>query len=141
MFSSLFDTYVNTVSLISLLSFLILICFFNKGFWESLIKNEAIVDYNMLTITAGVILVSGMVHTEYTISGIQFASYGALMIAMTLRTIEKHGNGGNNFLMWYSLIPSIVFSMAIPLVYKSSINNVSFFHFVEAVVSLVLVVS
>lgn len=95
----------------------------------------------MLTITAGVILVSGMVHTEYTISGIQFASYGTLIIAMTLRTIEKHGKGGNNFRMWYSLIYSVMFSMAIPVVYKSSIDKAALFHTIEAVVSLSLVVA
>ena len=66
------------------------------------------------------ILISGMVHTEYTIPGIQFASYGALIVAMVLKTIEKTGDGGDNIFMWYSLIYSVMFSMAIPVVYKSS---------------------
>ena len=93
----------------------------------------------MLTLTAGVILVSGMVHTEYTIPGIQFASYGALIVAMVLKTIEKTGDGGDNLLMWYSLIYSVMFSMAIPVVYKSSIDKAALFHTIEAVVSLSLV--
>ena len=123
MFSSSFDIYVNVVTMISLLSFLVLICFFNKDFWASLVSKEAKVNYSMLTLTAGVILISGMVHTEYTIPGIQFASYGALIIAMVLKTIEKTGEGGDNLLMWYSLIYSVMFSMAIPVVYKSSIDK------------------
>ena len=139
MFSSSFDIYVNVVTMISLLSFLVLICFFNKDFWASLVSKEAKVNYSMLTLTAGVILVSGMVHTEYTIPGIQFASYGALIVAMVLKTIEKTGDGGDNLLMWYSLIYSVMFSMAIPVVYKSSIDKATLFHTIEAVVSLSLV--
>ena len=141
MFSSSFDIYVNVVTMISLLSFLVLICFFNKDFWASLVSKEAKVNYSMLTLTAGVILISGMVHTEYTIPGIQFASYGALIMAMVLKTIEKTGGGGDDTLIWYSLIYSVLFSMAIPVVYKSSIDKAALFHTVEAVVSLALVVA
>ena len=141
MFSSSFDIYVNVVTMISLLSFLVLICFFNKDFWASLVSKEAKVNYSMLTLTAGVILISGMVHTEYTIPGIQFASYGALIMAMVLKTIEKTGGGGDDTLIWYSLIYSVMFSMAIPVVYKSSIDKAALFHTVEAVVSLALVVA
>ena len=141
MFSSSFDIYVNVVTMISLLSFLVLICFFNKDFWASLVSKEAKVNYSMLTLTAGVILISGMVHTEYTIPGIQFASYGALIMAMVLKTIEKTGGGGDDTLIWYSLIYSVMFSMAIPVVYKSSIDKAALFHTIEAVVSLSLVVA
>ena len=141
MFSSSFDIYVNVVTLISLLSFLVLICFFNKDFWASLVSKEEKVNYSMLTLTAGVILVGGMVHTEYTIPGIQFASYGALIMAMVLKTIEKTGGGGDDTLMWYSLIYSVMFSMAIPVVYKSSIDKAALFHTTEAIVSLSLVVA
>ena len=141
MFSSSFDIYVNVVTMISLLSFLVLICFFNKDFWASLVSKEAKVNYSMLTLTAGVILVGGMVHTEYTIPGIQFASYGALIMAMVLKTIEKTGGGGDDTLMWYSLIYSVMFSMAIPVVYKSSIDKAALFHTTEAIVSLSLVVA
>ena len=141
MFSSSFDIYVNVVTMISLLSFLVLICFFNKDFWASLVSKEAKVNYSMLTLTAGVILISGMVHTEYTIPGIQFASYGALIMAMVLKTIEKTGGGGDDTLMWYSLIYSVMFSMAIPVVYKSSIDKAALFHTTEAIVSLSLVVA
>ena len=139
MFSSSFDIYVNVVTMISLLSFLVLICFFNKDFWASLVSKEAKVNYSMLTLTAGVILISGMVHTEYTIPGIQFASYGALIMSMVLKTIEKTGGGGDDTLIWYSLIYSVMFSMAIPVVYKSNMENPTLFHAVEIVVSLVLV--
>ena len=141
MFSSSFDIYVNVVTMISLFSFLVLICFFNKGFWASLVSKNAKVDYSLLTLTAGVILISGMVHTEYTIPPIQFVSYGALIALMVLRTVEKTGEGGDNFLMWYSLIYCVMFSMAIPVVYKSNIDKAALFHTIESIVSLTLVVA
>lgn len=141
MFATGFDIYVNTISMISMLSFLVLLLFFNKGFWSSLVFNDAKVDYSMVVLTSGVLLVSGMVHTEYTIPGLQFASYGALIVAMVLKTIEKNGTGGDNLLMWYSLIYSVVFSMAIPVMYKSNINSASLFHAIEAITSLSLVIA
>ena len=139
MFSSSFDIYVNSAAMVSLLSFVVMVSFFNKGFWASLISEEAVVDYSMLTVTAGVLLVSGMVHTEYTIAGVQFASYGALIAAMVLRVVEINRNGGDGFSSWYSLIYCVMFSMAIPVVYKSNMENPTLFHAVEIVVSLVLV--
>ena len=58
MFSSSFDIYVNSAAMVSLLSFVVMVSFFNKGFWASPISEETVVDYSMLTVTAGVLLVS-----------------------------------------------------------------------------------
>ena len=81
-----------------------------------------------------------MVHTEYTIAGVQFASYGALIAAMVLRVVEINRNGGDGFSSWYSLIYCVMFSMAIPVVYKSNIDKAALFHTIESIVSLTLVV-
>lgn len=87
----------------------------------------------------GCILLSGMVHTEYTIPGIQFGAYGMLIIAMVLRVITQQDilTPGKRVI---TLIYIIAFSMAIPVVYASEISNKTAFHITESIVSFVLVV-
>lgn len=138
-FGNGFDTYVNLASMLSLASGIVLLAFFNAGFWASLFSSSAVVDYSMLCITSGVILVSGMVHTEYTIAPVQFASYGSLIVAMALMTIVNVKHGSAAFGSWYSFVYLTLFSMAIPVMYKSQIDKACLFHALEAVVSLVLV--
>ena len=58
---------------------------------------------------------------------------------MVLRVVEINRDGGDGFSSWYSLIYCVMFSMAIPVVYKSNMENPTLFHAVEIVVSLVLV--
>lgn len=85
LFGSGFDSYVYLAVFLSLAAFLVLLAVGNAAFLQSLFTMDVNVyrsiDYRMLSITVGVILVSGMVHTEYTIPGIQFASYGMLIAA------------------------------------------------------------
>lgn len=92
----------------------------------------------LLSSSIGCLLLSGMVHTEYSIPGIQFASYGVLIIAMILQVILQQAilSPGSRAMV---LIYIIAFSMAIPVVYPSNIANKNLFHVVEAVVSFVLV--
>jgi len=88
-----------------------------------------------------VILVSGMLHTEFTIAPIQFAAYGMLIIAMILRAVELSGIAQNRFSLWYSLGYLTAFSMAIPVVYHSEIESAVLFHVIESAVMLLLVLS
>lgn len=67
LFSSSFLIYVNVVAIISLVAATVMLIAFNSTFWLSLFNGAVVADYRMLSITAGVILVSGMVHTEHTI--------------------------------------------------------------------------
>ena len=128
-----------TVSL-SLLSAVILLAFRSGSFWKSLLHNRE-PDYAMLSVTAGVILVSGMIHTLYTIPGIQFASYGMLIVAMLLRILQLAPQSKNRFGLWYSLAYLTVFSMAIPVVYKHyTLANPALFHGLEYLVMLSLVI-
>lgn len=138
MFPSAFEGFVNLTALLSLCAAAVMLAFFSKGFWRSLIS-PAEPDYSALTITSGVILVSGMVHTGYTISGIQFAAYGMLIVAMILRTAALSGGAGRRSLLWYSLIYLTAFSMAIPVVYPSAVEQAALFHIIEADVMLLLV--
>lgn len=140
LFPDAFGGFVNMTAAASLCAAVILLAFFNGSFWRSLFSS-AVPDYSMLTITSGVILVSGMVHTEFTISGIQFASYGMLIVAMIIRTAQLSGGAKSRFSLWYSLIYLTAFSMAIPVVYHSNIAQATLFHSLEAVVMLLLVFS
>lgn len=143
LFGSGFDSYVYLAVFLSLAAFLVLLAVGNAAFLQSLFTMDMNVyrsiDYRMLSITVGVILVSGMVHTEYTIPGIQFASYGMLIAALVIKTVCANAQAEDRVLLWMSLIYLILFSMAIPVMYHSEIEKATLFHVIEAVVSLALV--
>ena len=134
-----FDGFVNTLTALSLVAAVLLLIFGNKGFWQSLVNSDVVPDYTMLTVTAGVILVSGMMHTEHTIAPAQFASYGMLIVAMILRTAQTSSGAEHPFMFWYSLAFLTVFSMAIPVMYRSEISLAALFHVTEAIAALALV--
>lgn len=136
---SRFDIYVNFTLMLSLLATVVMLAAFNGDFWKSIFVGGT-PNYGMLTVTAGVILISGMVHTEYTVPPLQFAAYGFLIVAMILQTVIAVQNGGNAFRLWYSLAYLTVFSMAIPVMYHSNIEKAALFHILEAVISVVLVI-
>lgn len=139
LFNGGFDGFVNVLTIVSLLTTLVMLVAFNGGFFKSLfIKNEK-VDYTMLSITAGVILVSGMVHTEHTVPPLQFVAYGFIIAAMAVQTVLNVQADGKAFFRIYSLIYLVLFSMAIPVMYKSEIRFSTLFHVIEAVTALALV--
>ena len=144
MFAKEYDIIVNLTAIISLCATIIMLLVFNLSFWKSLFT-PAEANYSILTITAGVMLVSGMVHTEYTIPGIQFAAYGMLIAAMILRTVQLASGAKNRASLWYSLIYLTMFSMAIPVMYELDASDnwayEKLFYFIEADVMLLLVVS
>ena len=143
LFGSGFNSYVYLAVFLSLAAFLVLLAVGNASFLKSLFTMDMNVynsiDYRMLSITAGVILVSGMVHTEHTVPGIQFASYGMLIAALVIRTACVNAQAEDSVLLWMSLIYLILFSMAIPVMYYSEIEKATLFHVIEAAVSLALV--
>lgn len=138
-FGSRFDGYVNILTIFSLFATAALLICANRSFWLSLFQQHICADYTMLTLTAGVLLLSGMVHTAYTVAPVQFASYGMLILAMVLRTVQCSAGASHPFRLWYSLLFLIVFSMAIPVMYPSKIQHAALFHCIEAVAALVLV--
>ena len=139
-FGTPFDGYVNILTILSLVATVVLLVGFNPTFWASLF-GKAEVDYRILTITSGVMLLSGMVHTEYTIAPVQFAAYGILIVGMVFQTVISATGSKNAFRLWYSLVYLVVFSMAIPVVYRSQITYAPAFHLIEAVVSVALVIA
>lgn len=139
LFATPFDGYVNLMTIFSLAATLVLLAGFNKGFWQSLF-GVGTPDYRMLVITAGVLLLSGMVHTEHTVAPLQFGAYGALILAMVLQTVLQVKADGHAASYWLSLIYLVAFSMAIPVVYRSAIPQSGLFHVLEAVTAIALVV-
>lgn len=135
-----FDGYADTLTILSLVATVALLVFCNRVFWPSLLDASVTPDYTMLSVTAGVLLLSGMVHTEHTLAPVQFASYGLLIAAMVLRTVQFSSAADSRFTLWYSLAFLVVFSMAIPVMYRSEIAHAALFHIIEAVVAAALVV-
>lgn len=91
--------------------------------------------FGELAIAAGILLFGGMVHTEGTIPGIQFASYGMILVSMAIHTaqaVKKHGNGA---VKWLSFAYIVAFSMSIPVVYHTAIALKNVFIPLEIVVS------
>ena len=101
LYGNAFNGYTYTLTFLSLGATLILLLFFNNSFWHSLFNNSVLPNYSMLTITSGVLLLSGMVHTEHTLAPVQFVSYGMLIIAMILRTIQTSSGVEVPFTFWY----------------------------------------
>ncbi|MCR4743133.1 MAG: hypothetical protein K5866_09730 [Treponema sp.] len=139
-FESGFSRYVNILTCISIIGTIIMLAAFNGTFWRSLFTTDVIVNKNILCITAGILLLSGMVHTDFTIPGIQFASYGVLILGLILQTILVAKTEVPVFKLWYSLAYLVIFSMAIPVMYESSIKHASLFHVIEAFTAFILVV-
>lgn len=138
-FDTGFDIFANGVTVVSLLAVAVMLPAGNKAFLRSLVNRACVPDYSMLAITSGVMLISGMMHTEFTIAPVQFVSYGALIAAMVLRTIECAPKAESKCRLWYSLVYLTLFSMAIPVMYHSHIENSVRFHIVSALAAFVLV--
>lgn len=147
--------YMTILSMISMIGTILLI-FVQAGirigatsaFNNNMISSEDYQRYVWIAIILlycplGCLLLSGMVHTEYTIPGIQFGAYGALIGAMIVKVVlivrygpmTEHAYDG-----WMALIYVIAFSMAIPVVYPSEIEKKHLFHVIECVVSAIMVV-
>lgn len=104
-----FSRYVNGICILSLAASVILLFTINRDFLKALLSDGTQVNAKMICITIGVILVSGMVHTEYTIPGIQFVSYGFLIAALVIRTAKNNAMANDSILLWLSLVYLIFF--------------------------------
>lgn len=142
-FGNGFNIYVNSLSILSLCATIVYLLATNRALFVGLFTRSAEVHNSVqmgaLCIAAGILLLSGMVHTEYTIAPIQFGAYGALIIAMVIRTVMVQSVADNKLLLWLSLIYLTAFSMAIPVMYRSGISHASLFHVLEAITALLLV--
>jgi len=138
-FETAYDGYVNIIVILSLVASIILLVLFCKDYFKSLFVIGTPVDYSKVAYVSGVILISGMHHTAFTIAAVQFVSYGMLIVAMILKTVVSSYEIKDKFKLWYSLVYLILFSMAIPVMYHSFISAHTAFHIIEAIAALVLV--
>ena len=140
-----FNIIVYSILILSLLSTVVFLLLTNKNFFIGLFTRSLDVykniDYGKLCIAAGILLFSGMVHTNHTLTSVQFASYGALAVAIVLKNIDLCSINGSSTMSWISLVYLIVFSMAIPVVYFSQGKNAQVFHIIEIVTMIILVIS
>lgn len=98
-------------------------------------------DYKIISYGSGVLLLGGMVHTNFTLAPVQFIAYGGMILAMlavTLRSMKEKRRPAP--LLWISFLAAVCFAMAIPVVYATQIEAKVFFTLTECVVSFAFVV-
>lgn len=138
-FGTDFNRMVYALVIISIIGFFVLLFVYDRTYLSSLFTFDKsihdAVNLKMLTVTVGVILISGMMHTEYTIPGIQFGAYGILILGMILMTTLYSPKAAT----WIGLAYVVAFSMAIPVVYKSEIQAAFAFHILEIIAALALI--
>ena len=138
-FGTAFDGYVYSLVFLSFIGFLVLLILKCRSNIKAVFKPTEDLRFDWLCIAGGVLLLSGMVHTHYTISGLQFASYGIWILGILLKVVSIHHKAENKVLLWLSFAYLVAFSMAIPVMYQSLIEAHVFFHILEAVGSIALV--
>lgn len=138
-FAAGYNRYVYSIVFVSIAIWLIFLFTYCRANIKALIKIDEELPFDKLIITSGILLLSGMVHSEYTMSIIQFVAYGILIIGILLKVIMMHKSSQNKPLLWLSFIYLVCFSMAVPVMYFSFIELHVLFHTLEAVASSVLV--
>ncbi len=134
-----FSGYVYTVVFVSIGAFLVYLLIRCRKNIKALFKMEEEPPFRDLIIAAGILLLSGMVHTEYTISGLQFASYGIWIAGILLKVILLAPNSVDKVLLWLSFAFLVSFSMAIPVMYRTYLDTAKFFHLIEGIGGILLV--
>lgn len=142
-FTDGFNIFVYLTILLSVCGFLVYTVLKNRPAIFALFspKDEAIekIDFNGLGKAGGILLLSGMVHSEYTISPLQFASYGFFIVAIILQAALLHKSAESKSLLWLSVAYLVAFSMAIPVTYRTNLEYATLYHVIEGVVTYALV--
>ncbi len=132
LFGTGFDGFTYVLVFLSIGTFFVYLFLKCRDNIKALFKKNDELSYFHLSIASGILLLSGMVHTEYTTPVIQFISYGILIIGILLKVILLNRNSKDKPLLWLSFIYLVCFSMAIPVMYHSYIEQASLFHIIEA---------
>lgn len=142
-FESMFSTYAYCMVIASLCAFLILLFTCNMPFLSALFSwnrvDTLMVDSRGYSILVGVLLISGMIHTNYSNFFVQCISYGFLIVGLVLATIANLRHDKTDVYRWISLIYLVAYSMAIPVVYESHLPNAFIINIVLAASSLILI--
>jgi len=98
-------------------------------------------NFKNLIFSAGILLVSGMVHTTGTVAPMQFVAYGVLIVGLFLKTVLNNQKSNNRLLLWFSFVYLVCFSMAIPVAYEYSVELATLIHGLEGAAVFLLVAS
>ena len=139
LYGDLFNGYVYTLVFVSILGWLVYLLIKCRDNIKCLFKLNEDINFQNICTASGIILLSGMVHTEYTIPVIQFVAYGVLIIGILLKVILNSKTSSNKPLLWLSFVYLVCLSMAIPVMYRSLIDMHEIFHICEAFASFLLV--
>lgn len=141
------DYYMTVAAILSLIAtyvFLAVKCRFSLFKGEngkrSIVPLSTPENYKALSIAAGILLVSGMVHTHGSIPPVQFVSYGFILASMAIHTVQSTKKSGYADRKWLSFAYIVAYSMAIPVVYHTEIELAFLFIPIEIVVSLGMVI-
>lgn len=134
-----FHGYVYTLVFVSIIGWLVYLIAFCRPNMKALAKPNEALTFDKLILASGILLLSGMVHTEYTMSALQFVSYGILIVGILLKVIMNHRQSRNKPLLWLSFVYLVSFSMAIPVMYETHLEIHTLFHIFEAGASIALV--
>ena len=134
-----YNGYTYTLVFLSVIGWLICLITFCRPNIKALFRFDEKIDFTYLCIASGILLLSGMVHTEHTVPVIQFVSYGLLIIGILLKVVTNQKTSQNKVILWLSFAFLVAMSMAIPVMYRSLIELRVLFHVLEGIASFVLV--
>lgn len=139
LFGTSFNIFTYLLVFLSIAGWLVFLLVKCRDNIKALFKPSENVNFKPLCIASGILLLSGMVHTEYTIPVMQFVAYGILIIGILLKVIENSKTSENKPLLWLSFVYLVAFSMAIPVMYHSNIEHYKLFHVIEGISVFALV--
>ena len=139
-FNNFFSISVYFSIFLSLIGFFIYLAIKCRKNIKALFSlNNDDLSFNELIIAGGILLISGMVHSEYTISIVQFISYGFYILAIVLKVISFQNEVNSKIVLYLSLIYLVSYSMAIPVTYQTFLNYNNLYHVISLISSYLLV--
>ncbi len=139
LYGDAFNGYVYSLCFVSIAGFFVYLLLRCREHIVALFRFGEELDFRDLCIAGGILLLSGMVHTEYTLSVLQFISYGIWIVGILLQVNLNVHEAKSKVHLWLSFAYLVSFSMAIPVMYRTAIASHVAFHILEAIASILLV--
>ena len=135
-----YEAFTGSLTILSIIAGWLYLFTKGKGIFK-LTTPKTSSSFLQPSIAAGLLLISGMIHTRGTIAPIQFVSYGFLLAAMGIYTAECVKAKGEGALRWLTFAYITAFSMSIPVIYDTtcSCNLCQVFSITQILVSLGLI--
>ena len=138
--------YAHIITIVALVSSLIAAFTINRTAFIYLFTRRCadydLIDFRMLSVNAGLILLGGMAHTTFTLLGVQFVSYACLLISLMLRMIDGGYMNRPDVTRGRLIISYLYlacFSMAIPVVY-GTVGAIRYAYLILEVITSILLV-